>query len=385
METIIKNKKHSYDLMPYPKWKRLGLSMEPEIISNNKPTISVIKPDVWKDVRLNKITCSQSDLLDIYYNPYDAELREFEALNHGCDIKYVYEGETAFNAGLIIRLDEERKLDEPLIIEYNIDDNTPYLVDHHYIHVKRNASAHIIIKYSGNTSEDLAKGYHNGVTKIYVEEGASLKLTKLQFFGENVYHIDNNVSVINHNGYVEFSSIDLGSKSMASKYLAYLAGSDAKSDTVTAYLGKGDQKLDIGYESIHQGVRSESLIDCHGALLDHAKKIFRGNLKFKRGGYKSVGKEAEYVLLLDKDVHSDAIPALLCDEDDVVGEHAASAGQLDEDQLFYLMSRGFSEKEAKKVIVHGFFSKVIDLIPIQGLKDEVEERLERSLVDERES
>lgn len=385
METIIKNKRHSYDTMPYPKWKRLGTILEPEVISHNKPVVNIRKPDSWKDVRLNKITCTQSDLLDIYYHPYDAELKEFEALNYGCDKKYVYEGETAFNAGILLRIDEETKLEEPLVLEYSIDDQTPYLVDHQYIHVKKNASAHLVIKYSGNTGNHGPKGYHNGVTKIYVEEGGSLKITKLQFLGDNVYHIDNNVSIIHNDGYVEFSSVDLGSKSMATKYLAYLAGSQAKSDTVTAYLGKDDQKLDIGYESLHQGVRSQSLIDCHGALLDHAKKVFRGNLKFNRGAYKSEGKESEYVLLLDKHVHSDAIPALLCDEDDVVGEHAASAGQLDEDQLFYLMSRGFSEKEAKKVIVHGFFSKVIDLIPVDSLKEEVEARLERSLVDERES
>lgn len=385
METIIKNKRHSYDLMAYPKWKRMGESLSPEIINHNKPKLTVNKPDEWKDVKVNRITCSESDLLDIYYRPFDTELKAFEAVDFGTDKKYVYEGETAFNTGALIKIPKGLELNQPLMLEYLVDNSAPTVIDHQFIYVERDAKAHVVVKYTSDTMKKGVTGYHNGVTKIYAEPGAELKITKIQFLGDDIYHVDNNVSIIHDRARVEFSSVDLGAKALATKYLAYLEGTEARSDTITAYLGDGHQKLDIGYESVHQGRRSESLIDCHGALLDHAKKVFRGNLRFNRGAYKSEGQESEYVLLLDKHVKSDAIPALLCDEDDVSGEHAASAGQLDEDQLFYLMSRGFSKKEAKKMIVHGFFSKVIDLLPLESLKEEVEERLERRLVDDSES
>ncbi len=114
--------------------------------------------------------------------------------------------------------------------------------------------------------------------------------------------------------------------------------------------------------------------------MDHARKIFRGNLKFERGSTKSAGEESEYVLLLDENVRSDALPALLCDEDDVSGEHAASAGQVDEDQLFYLMSRGFNLKEAKKLVIHGSFTPVIDRVGIDSIQERIEAELERRLL-----
>ena len=74
------------------------------------------------------------------------------------------------------------------------------------------------------------------------------------------------------------------------------------------------------------------------------------------------------------------MPALLCDEDDVSGEHAASAGQVDEDQLFYLMSRGFNLKEAKKLVIHGSFSPIIDRLGITSIQERVELELERRLL-----
>jgi Fe-S cluster assembly scaffold protein SufB len=81
------------------------------------------------------------------------------------------------------------------------------------------------------------------------------------------------------------------------------------------------------------------------------KKVFRGTLDFKLGSTQSVGKEEESVLLLSETVKSDSIPALMCSEDDVIGEHGASIGQLDEEQLFYLMSRGIEEHQAKLLVI----------------------------------
>ena len=77
-----------------------------------------------------------------------------------------------------------------------------------------------------------------------------------------------------------------------------------------------------------------------------SKKYFRGTIDFLRGGKKAVGNESDVCLLLNKGVHSISVPLLLCKEDDVVGNHASSSGQIDQDMLFYLMSRGFNEAGA---------------------------------------
>ena len=132
---------------------------------------------------------------------------------------------------------------------------------------------------------------------------------------------------------------------------------------------------------IHKGVRSLSNIETKGVLMDESRKVFRGNLYFKKGARASKGVEGEYVLLLDPKVKSDSIPGLFCEEDDVQGEHAASAGQMDKDKLFYLMSRGLSERESKKLIVEASFRPVIDKIPLISMRDMLMEEIERRLLD----
>ena len=96
-----------------------------------------------------------------------------------------------------------------------------------------------------------------------------------------------------------------------------------------------------------------------------SRKYFRGTIDFLRGGKKAVGNEEDTCLLLNKGVHSISVPLLLCKEDDVVGNHAASSGQVDPDMLFYLMSRGLSEDEARAMLVRGFVEPVSKALPLE--------------------
>ena len=100
---------------------------------------------------------------------------------------------------------------------------------------------------------------------------------------------------------------------------------------------------------------------------------------FKRGAAKSEGREGEFAILLDKDVKVHAIPTLFCDEDDVIGEHYASIGKVDEDKLFYLMSRGLSEGRAKKLIVESSFRPILDNIDDETIREHLLDELEKRI------
>ena len=116
---------------------------------------------------------------------------------------------------------------------------------------------------------------------------------------------------------------------------------------------------------VFKGRRAIGEIQGRGAVKDTAQKVFRGNLYFERGAAKSEGREGEFAILLDKKVKAHSIPTLFCNEDDVIGEHAASVGKVDEAKLFYLMSRGISEEEAKSLIVSGFADSVSKELPLE--------------------
>ena len=144
-------------------------------------------------------------------------------------------------------------------------------------------------------------------------------------------------------------------------------------------MGEADNRLDLSYNVQHFGKNTDSFIGVNGALAGNAKKVFRGDIYFHKGSQQSTGKEAEYVILLSKNTKADAIPALFCDEDDVSGEHAANAGTVDENKMFYLMSRGFSETDAKKLIIRASFSGVFDQLPLPELIERLEKKLEGKL------
>ena len=145
------------------------------------------------------------------------------------------------------------------------------------------------------------------------------------------------------------------------------------------YFGKNNQKLDFNYVANQIGQATNYDLSIKGALADRAQKTCRATIDFKRGSSTSKGSEQEYVTLLSDDIRNVAVPILLCTEDDVEGLHAASAGKIDEDILFYIMSRGFSETEAKRLILESKFAETIDLIDNEEIRKRVYTTLSKKL------
>ena len=117
-----------------------------------------------------------------------------------------------------------------------------------------------------------------------------------------------------------------------------------------------------------------------GTLKDTAKKNFKGTIDFKRGCKKAKGDENEFCMLLSPKAKSLALPMLLCTEADIEGNHSTASGKVDEKSLFYIMSRGFSESEAIRLIVRARFNNIIERIKDEELKEiilqEIDNRLE---------
>lgn len=107
-----------------------------------------------------------------------------------------------------------------------------------------------------------------------------------------------------------------------------------------------------------------------------AKKHFKGTIDFKKGAKKAKGNENEFCMLLSDTAKSIALPMLLCKEEDVEGNHSSAAGKIGNKELFYIMSRGFTKKEAMKLIVRAKFNKIIEKIKDENLKNEILEELD---------
>lgn len=281
------------------------------------------------------------------------------------------------NSGINLMIN--KKIVKPIILDFLMDDENPVLVDKNSIIAEPNSEITIIFNYY---SKDDGNFFHNGLTKVYAKENSVVNIIKIQNLNDTSYSFDSNIALVEGNGKINWVSIELGCNVTGSNYTTVLNGDLSQGALSSIYLGEKERKLDLGYSMIHKGRKSISNIDTKGVLMDNSKKVFRGNLIFKKGAKNSKGAEGEYVLLLDPTVKSDSIPGLFCEEDDVSGEHAASAGQIDKDKLFYLMSRGLDEREAKKLIIQAAFRPVIDKIPIEEIRNSINREIERRIINE---
>ena len=113
-----------------------------------------------------------------------------------------------------------------------------------------------------------------------------------------------------------------------------------------------------------------------GALRDGAKKIFRGTIDFKTGASDSVGNEQETVLMLGEDVENKTVPVILCSEENVVGNHGATIGELDEDTMFYFASRGIDKEHAENIMARAGIERLKDIIRDETFAAIIDKELE---------
>lgn len=178
---------------------------------------------------------------------------------------------------------------------------------------------------------------------------------------------------------IKYTIIDIGGKTSISNYYSNIIGDNAENDLKSIYLGIDNQIKDINYIAELRGKKTNIDIDVQGALKDSAKKNFKGTIDFKKGAKKSKGNENEYCMLLSNKAKSIALPMLLCTEEDVEGNHSTASGKVDAKQLFYLMTRGLSYKEAVKLIVKANFQKIIDRINDEELRNVILKEIDKKL------
>ncbi|GEP83983.1 Iron-sulfur cluster assembly protein SufD [Staphylococcus piscifermentans] len=155
-----------------------------------------------------------------------------------------------------------------------------------------------------------------------------------------------------------------------------LIGDRSTSELKSVAVGTGSQKANVTSKIVQYGVETDGYILKHGVVEDSATIIFNGIGYIKHGGSKSVANQESRVLMLSEKARGDANPILLIDEDDVEAGHAASIGRVDEEQLYYLMSRGISKHEAERLVIHGFLDPVVRELPIEDVKRQLREVIE---------
>lgn len=221
---------------------------------------------------------------------------------------------------------------------------------------------------------------HTGVTEVIAKTGAKVTAAAVGGYRKGPANFSVRRAHIGNDASVDWVFADIGDGFSVVLLESDLAGDGSASTVQGIGIGTGRQHLDLTASVLHHGRYSTSDIQLHGAMKDRANAIYRSSTHIFKGAVGAGSEQHDRMLMLDKRARADAIPMLLIDENDVQRcGHAASVGRIDQNQVYYLMSRGIPRPEATKMIIWGYLEPTVQRIPSEVVRTHLVRRIDREL------
>jgi Fe-S cluster assembly protein SufD len=224
----------------------------------------------------------------------------------------------------------------------------------------------LIEEYASASPE--VKGYSNAAVEIVVRDAAKVEYVSVQNLSRGTWHFASHHARVERDAELDWVAAGLGSTKGKVRIHNDLAGPGATSRVTGAYFLDGTQHLDYDTFQEHIAPNTTSDFAFKGALGGKARAVWRGMIRVEEGAQKTNAYQENRNLLLSKTAHADSIPGLEILANDVRCTHGATLGQVDREQIFYLMTRGLSRSEAERLIVGGFFQDVLDRVQLEPVR-----------------
>jgi Fe-S cluster assembly protein SufD len=218
--------------------------------------------------------------------------------------------------------------------------------------------------------------YTNAAVELFVGQAAKLEYVSVQNLSHETWHFASHRARVDRDAELDWVAGGFGSKKGKTRIENDLAGQGATSRVTGAYFADTAQHLDYDTLQEHLAPNTTSDFAFKGALRDRATAVWRGMIRVAEAAQKTNAYQENRNLLLSPRAHADSIPGLEIQANDVRCTHGATVGQVDREQLFYLMSRGLTRAEAERLIVRGFFTDVLDRIELQPVREALGSLLE---------
>jgi len=222
-------------------------------------------------------------------------------------------------------------------------------------------------------------GFSGSIIELDCEENSNVKYISIQDTKQKLFY-QKKLAVQKENSSVTFLDFQLGSKTALTEQYSLLEGKGSSMNSKNLFFSDSNQTFDMLSEAIHVGSQTSSNLFSKGACEDNSKSLYRGNIHIKENAFKSTGFQRAEILLIDDGAEADAIPQLLIDNNDVKCSHAVAVGRIDEEKIFYLMSRGISKETAKREIIRGFLESSINEVKDEKIKEIIKSRIEEKLL-----
>lgn len=212
-----------------------------------------------------------------------------------------------------------------------------------------------------------APAFMGSTMRVFAGAGARVDITVYLTASDAITCVEDSGFVLDEGARVNVRHVVLGGGFTATGLAADLRGDRSRIDVDTSYLASGTQQRDFNYIIRHRGRKTVSNMDANGVLTGKSKKCLRGTIDLIHGAKGAEGNERETVLLASKGVDNKTVPNILCDEDDVAGNHGATIGHVRPDQLFYAACRGLSQEQTEAL----FLSAKLEDAALQAPNDAV--------------
>ncbi len=313
---------------------------------------------------LDSLVAEHGDLVQRnLFRAVDYSVDKFAALHAAC-----------WSGGTLLYVPRGVNVDEPLhslsaLVHGNID------LNHTLVILEEGAQATLLSETAGGDGPAL----HCGAIELLVGPGAKLRYVNLQNWGKGVWHFAHQKALVDRDARLQWTIGALGSRLAKVNQHVGLVGERAGAEVNGVMFTEGKQHLSYHTLQHHRAASCKSDLLYKGALQDESRLVWRGMIKVDPGAQKTDGYQRDDNLMLSETARADSIPGLEIEADDVRCTHGATAGRVDESQIFYARCRGLTRKEAIRMIVAGFFQQVFDRITIESVREALGEAIGRRI------
>lgn len=283
----------------------------------------------------------------------------------------------ALSGGYVLFVPQGVRVEDPMHIIRWLSRTGAMLSSHSLIIVERGAEVTVIDEF---LSDDLAEDSLslNGV-EVFGGDSALVNYLALQRFGSGVRHFSMQHANTPRDCTLNSFNVSLGADQSRCDVTSHLLGPGSDSEMLALWFGSRDQHFDFHTLQHHAAPNAHSDLLFKGALTDRANSVFRGLIRVDKGAQLTDAYQTNRNLLLSPDSKATTLPSLEIAADDVKCSHAATAGQVDEHQLFYLTTRGLTREQAERLLVFGFFGEVLARMPVDSVRDRMTDAIERKI------
>ena len=277
--------------------------------------------------------------------------------------KYTALNGAVWSGGTFIYIPKNTKLDRPLQSYFRINSKNMGQFERTLIIVDDNSELHYIEGCTAPTYTEDA--LHAAVVEIYVGKNSKCRYTTIQNWSNDVYNLVTKRAIVEENGLMEWIDGNIGSKTNMKYPCCILNGAYARGSCITVAAASNGQIQDTGAKMIHLAPYTKSNIISKSIASGGGNATYRGTIKIAKNAKNSVSNVKCDTIILDRESKSDTIPTNIVNNNSSYLEHEATVSKIEEDKLFYLMSRGIDEDKAKELIILGFVNAFREELPME--------------------